>query len=233
MQQAIAGVIFDSGGTLMRPLTAGWWPYPHVRRIVEAHGLGDLPWERYAEAHRSGMAYLDANHRLSSEDEERAQFREYYRIVIRGLSLAKPAPALLAALAGAHIAECEFEPFPDARTAIEAVRARGLRLGLISNAWPSLEGKYRRLGLRDCFDSFVISACAGCLKPDAAIFELAAREIGLPPRQLLFVDDEPEYVDGARAAGLGAVLIARDGPPVSYGGAWLSALGEVERLLDG
>ncbi len=228
----IEGVLFDSGGTLMRPLTEGWWPYPHFRRIVEAHGHTELPWERYAEAHLPGMAYLDANHRLTTEDEERAQFREYYRLLLSGLGVAAPAPALLQALADAHVAECEFEPYADARATLDGVRARGLRLGLISNAWPSLEGKYRRLGFRDYFDPFVISARAGCLKPDAAIFQFAVAQIGLPPERLLFVDDEPEYVRGACAGGLGGVLIARTGPPPGYDGPWIATLSKIERLLD-
>src|SRR5581483_5241903 len=229
MSERIDGVLFDSGGTLMRPLTAGWWPYPHVRGVVEAHGLAGLPWERYAEAHVAGMAFLDAHHRLRSEDEERAQFREYYRLVLGGLGLAAPEPALLHALAEAHIAECEFEPYPDALPAIEAVRSRGLRLGLISNAWPSLESKYQRLGLREFFDPFVISADVGCLKPDAAIFGHAVARIGLPPERLLFVDDEPDYLAGARAVGLNAVLLAREGPPEGYGGWWIATLDELTR----
>ena len=232
MVRRIDGVIFDSGGTLMRPLTEGWWPYPHARRVVEAHGCADLPWERYAEAHVAGMAHLDANHRLSSEDEERAQFHEYYRLVLTGLGLTMPDPALLHALADAHITECEFEPYPDALPALQAVCSRELQLGLISNAWPSLEGKYRRLGLREYFDPFVISARAGCMKPETAIFEQAIAGIGVLPQRLLFVDDEPDYLAGARAAGLNAVLLAREGPPEGYGGWWIATLDELTRLLD-
>ncbi len=232
MARRFDGVLFDSGGTLMRPLVEGWWPYPHVRRVVEAHGYADVPWERYAEAHVAGMAYLDANHRLRSEDAERAQFREYYRLVLGGLGLATPDPALLQALAEAHIAECEFEPYPDALPAIEAVRGRGLRLGLISNAWPSLEGKYQRLGLRHYFDPFVISARVGSVKPDAVIFEHAVARIGLSPDRLLFVDDEPDYLAGARAAGLNSLLIARDGPAAGYDGWWIATLDGLAQLLD-
>lgn len=229
---AVGGVLFDSGGTLMRPLTEGWWPYPHARRVAEAHGYGDLPWQRYAEAHVHGMAYLDANHRLSTEDEERAQFCEYYRLVLTGLGVPAPEPALLQALADAHISECEFEPYPGAIPALEAVRIRGLRLGLISNAWPSLEEKYRRLGLRDYFDPFVVSSVVGCLKPDAAIFDAAIARIGLPAERLLFVDDEPDYLAGARAVGLNGVLIARGGPPQGYEGPCISTLAAIGRLLD-
>jgi len=232
MARRIDGVIFDSGGTLMRPLTEGWWPYPHVRRVAETYGCPDLPWERYPQAHVAGIAYLDANHQLMSEDEERAQFCEYYRLVLTGLGLEPPDPALLHALAGAHLSECEFEPYPDALPALEAVRGRGLRLGLISNAWPSLEGKYRRLGLRDYFDPFVISAQVGRVKPDAAIFEHAIAGIGLPPQRLLFVDDEPDYLAGASALGLRGVLIAHDGPPDGYDAIWIETLTDIPRLLD-
>jgi putative hydrolase of the HAD superfamily len=39
------------------------------------------------------------------------------------------------------------------------------------------------------------------LKPSRAIFEAAAAEIGLPPEEILFIDDSQVNVDGARAAG--------------------------------
>ena len=44
------------------------------------------------------------------------------------------------------------------------------------------------------------------MKPSREIFDAAAAEIGLPPEEILFVDDSQKNVDGARAAGWQAVL---------------------------
>ena len=47
---------------------------------------------------------------------------------------------------------------------------KGFSLGIISDAWPSLERKYRLLDLRKYFKTFVISAQVGCCKPDRKDF---------------------------------------------------------------
>ena len=52
----------------------------------------------------------------------------------------------------------------------------------------------------------VLSYEVGLLKPDPAIYRLAAARLGLAPAEVLFVDDLPENVAGAQAAGLPAVL---------------------------
>lgn len=44
----------------------------------------------------------------------------------------------------------------------------------------------------------------GVAKPSAAFFEHIARDLGLAPDELLFVDDQPANVAGARSAGLAA-----------------------------
>ena len=51
-----------------------------------------------------------------------------------------------------------------------------------------------------------ISCRMKMLKPSRAIFDAAAAEIGVPPEDILFVDDSQKNVDGALAAGWRAVL---------------------------
>jgi putative hydrolase of the HAD superfamily len=54
----------------------------------------------------------------------------------------------------------------------------------------------------------VFTSCElGLRKPERAAFEHIAREIGVPVQRILFLDDTPENVDGARAAGLQAALV--------------------------
>lgn len=47
----------------------------------------------------------------------------------------------------------------------------------------------------------------GCRKPEKRAFEYVAREVDVPVGSILFFDDLPENVDGARAAGLQAVQV--------------------------
>ena len=107
----------------------------------------------------------------------------------------------------------------------------GFTLGIISDAWPSLERKYRLLDLRKYFKAFVISAQVGCCKPDKRIFVRAIAEMGLPPEKLLFVDDDPHYVKEAIGLGLHGILMVRSGEPTDADVEWVSNLEELEAFL--
>lgn len=87
------------------------------------------------------------------------------------------------------------------------VRAAGLvrRTALFSNATDRLEVDLETAKLHDATDVVVNSARLGLAKPDADAYLAMAEQVGLPPGQLLFVDDRPENVRGAIAAGVPAV----------------------------
>jgi len=88
--------------------------------------------------------------------------------------------------------------------AVRAARRAGVRTGLISNSWGA--GRYDRSSFEALFDGVVISGEVGLNKPDAAIYELGAERIGLPPAECVFVDDLRENCEGAEAVGMTAVL---------------------------
>ncbi|HEU4753874.1 MAG TPA: HAD family phosphatase [Armatimonadota bacterium] len=56
------------------------------------------------------------------------------------------------------------------------------------------------------FDRLAVSHELGLEKPDAAIYEWVVRDSGYPPAAHLFIDDIAENVEGARAAGMDAIL---------------------------
>jgi HAD superfamily hydrolase (TIGR01509 family)/HAD superfamily hydrolase (TIGR01549 family) len=100
--------------------------------------------------------------------------------------------------------------FPDAVPALEALRQLGMPMGILSNWSADLEGLLRRLGLRGYFDFVIVSALVGLAKPDPRIFDLAVAEADQPRQRLLYVGDHVgDDIEGARAAGLDAVLIDR------------------------
>jgi len=63
-------------------------------------------------------------------------------------------------------------------------------------------------GLRDALDRHFASHELGLLKPGAEIYARAAQELGCEPAAIVFFDDAPENVAGARAAGMEAHLVA-------------------------
>ncbi|MEA2880113.1 MAG: glucose-phosphatase [Hyphomicrobiales bacterium] len=57
------------------------------------------------------------------------------------------------------------------------------------------------------FKKVFISSSIGLRKPDAAAFEFVVREIGAPAGRIVFFDDSPHNIEGARACGLQTVLV--------------------------
>ncbi len=58
------------------------------------------------------------------------------------------------------------------------------------------------------FERLYLSFELGRRKPDRSAFEAVARQIGKPPRSILFFDDLQENVEGARAAGMQAIQVS-------------------------
>jgi HAD superfamily hydrolase (TIGR01509 family) len=93
---------------------------------------------------------------------------------------------------------------------IEALRERGLKTGIVANAWPD-PGRVPRadaeaLGLGVLLDELVFSQEVGVRKPAPEIFAHACRELAVDPAAALFVgDDLVNDVQGAAAAGMRTV----------------------------
>jgi putative hydrolase of the HAD superfamily len=87
--------------------------------------------------------------------------------------------------------------------AVRAVRAGGIKTGLISNSWGL--GIYERAPT-DLFDETIISGDVGMHKPQPEIYLLAAGRLGVEAGECVFVDDLRENCAGAEAVGMTAVL---------------------------
>lgn len=86
---------------------------------------------------------------------------------------------------------------PGMDTVARAARAAGVRTAVVSNT-DRLPHSVRPTD----FDAVVLSGAVGCAKPDAEIYRLAARRLGLAPGECVFVDDLRRNVDGAVATGM-------------------------------
>lgn len=96
-----------------------------------------------------------------------------------------------------------MRPLEKMTDAVRAVRAGGLKTGLVSNSW-SVDHYDREL-LRELFDEVVISAEVKLHKPQPEIYLLAAEGLGVEPGACLFVDDLQENCKGAEAVGMTAI----------------------------
>ena len=98
------------------------------------------------------------------------------------------------------------------RELLEALRGRGVRLGIISNIMfhPDLAmEQLDKLGIREYFETFTFSSELGYRKPHRRIYLDALDKLGLPPREVGFVGNLlREDVRGPERLGMRAILYA-------------------------
>lgn len=81
---------------------------------------------------------------------------------------------------------------PEARPVLHALKKRGLKIGLISNAARSSRTYSRMLnsyGIGEYFDSLTISCEVGYLKPAREIFHRSIEELSVQPHEAIHVGD--------------------------------------------
>ncbi len=85
-------------------------------------------------------------------------------------------------------------------------------MGVVSNFDERLGGILGELRLARFFDVVLVSGPLGMNKPDPAIFERACRLLMIPPGEAVHIGDRVDKdVDGAKRAGMKAVLVDRRG----------------------
>jgi putative hydrolase of the HAD superfamily len=106
-----------------------------------------------------------------------------------------------------HAASDIFEPNPEIVPLIDALRAQGRRLVLLSNTSVShFRFVQKNFPVLERFDAHVVSFKVGATKPDRAMFEAAIAAAGCPAPRCFYTDDIPEYVAAGRRHGLQAEL---------------------------
>jgi putative hydrolase of the HAD superfamily len=209
-------ILLDSFGTLvsMEP--------PPAPRLAQALGV---PLERAEAAFRAEIAYYVEHHVEGRDERSLSELRDRCAQVIRD-SLGPAAPAL-ANVRAAMLDAIRFSAFPDAAPALRSLRARGLALVVASNWDCGLPEVLERVGLLPLVDGVVASAVVGADKPAPELFEAALAIAGCGAAEAVHVGDSlSKDVEGARAAGLRAVLIDRAG-----GGGDIASLAELPRIL--
>ncbi|MEV6235658.1 HAD family phosphatase [Lentzea sp. NPDC051838] len=100
----------------------------------------------------------------------------------------------------------DLHPEPAVLAVVDRIRARGVRVGVLSNSWGSAPfDPYIGWDLPGHFDAVVVSDQVGLRKPDPAIYRLAADRIGVPPDRCAFFDDIASYLEPARELGMTTV----------------------------
>lgn len=153
-----------------------------VRRWI-GHGTGELMIEAYAHAHGASAESV----RKSGEIE-----------------------AVMPIFVRHYLAHCgrRSHPFPRVIEALEALHARGVRLGIVTNKETRyVEPVVRAHDLGKYFDVIVCGDTLARKKPDPLPLQHALQHWGLEPADALFIGDSGIDVATARAAGVKVWLV--------------------------
>lgn len=214
MAMPLKTVFLDAGGTLLAERPPREEIYAEVARSFGIEADGARLAGLMAEAHDALPVRGPAGFRYG--DRWFAAYIE--RVFVHGLGLD---PARLGAVTEALFERfsdaATFRLFPGALELLDALRAEGLRVAVVSNWGTRLRRVLAGLGLAERLDAVLCSAVEELEKPDPALFRRALERVGGRADEAVHAGDHPEKdVAGARAAGLRAVLVDHAGrrPPV-------------------
>ncbi len=179
----IRAVVFDWGGVLIED------PAPGLAACC-ASALG-VPAGRLADAPRELLHEFQKG--LLSED-------DFWARVASGLKVEKPAAPLWG-----DAFRSVYRPRREMFALVSSLRGRGCKTALLSNTEVPAMEHFLEQGY-DMFDALVFSCAEGTRKPERRIYELVLEKLGLGAKEVVFIDDREEYIDGARAVGMKAIL---------------------------
>jgi putative hydrolase of the HAD superfamily len=99
--------------------------------------------------------------------------------------------------------------FDDATPFLEKLRARGIKIAIVSNCTENTRPLLVSLGVDALADALVLSCEVGAAKPAAQIFRYALGRLGVTAEAAVFVDDQAAFCAGSEAVGINAVQIVR------------------------
>lgn len=146
---------------------------------------GERPWQTFEALNQVCLEALLAEHGIAVDEEQRAQLSQAWR----GL-----------------------DPWPDARSGLEALHAERITAALSNGNTSLLVSLARHGDLR--FDCLLSAELVKTYKPSRAVYELAPDLLGLAPDEVMLVAAHPFDLQGARRAGLRSAFIDR---PLEYG----------------
>jgi HAD superfamily hydrolase (TIGR01549 family) len=200
----VRAVVFDVDFTLAKP-GPDLGPEGY-ERLGARYGL-TLDPGAYDDARRAALADLKRHPELDHDEEIWIRFTQR---IIEGMGGIGDTYAAACEMEGAWAPAHHFELYDDAIPTLDALRGRGLKLGLLSNSARDLEEfvGHHRLTV----DAVLTSRSHGKTKPHETIFRRMLELLDVAAGEAVMVGDTIEDdVEGATAVGMRAVLVDREG----------------------
>jgi HAD superfamily hydrolase (TIGR01549 family) len=200
----LEAVVFDVDFTLAKP-GPDLGPEGY-RRLGSRFGL-DLVPDRYDQARRDAIGTLKRHPELDHDEEVWVLFTER---IIQGMGGAGDTYSCAIEMTRAWERADHFELFEDALPVLDDLHARDLKLGLLSNTGRDLDVFVAHHGID--VDAILTSRIHGKTKPHETIFRAMLEKLYVPADAAVMVGDDPDDdIAGARAVGMDAWLVDREG----------------------
>jgi REG-2-like HAD superfamily hydrolase len=205
----LRAVFLDIGDTVMRP-NPSW---EHVYAIAfEEYGV-KVEVEQLRAALRRAYHHGGYGFEAGFDPTEETSFARTMQIdsaALADLGLEPMPESFFRRLSELFMLTANWHVFPDVEPALDALRARGLVIGAVSNWVWQLPELLHALELVSHFDFIAASARVGFEKPHPEIFRWALEQARVEPGEAIHVGDHLDAdVAGARGVGIEAVLIDR------------------------
>ena len=200
----LRAVVFDVDFTLARP-GPDLGPEGY-RELGRRHGL-ELDPARYDEARAAAFAEMKRHPELDHDEEIWVLFTER---IIRGMGGVGDTYKAAVEMEGRWANSAHFELYDDALPVLDRLGEHGLLIGLLSNSSRDLHEFVAHHSLRA--DAVLTSHAHGKTKPHESIFRAMLELLGVGADEAVMVGDTvDDDVEGARAVGMQAVLLDREG----------------------
>jgi epoxide hydrolase-like predicted phosphatase len=182
--ETIKSVIFDWGGVLIEDPAPGLMRYCAKALCVAREDCIKVH-SKFADDFHKGLICED----------------EFWGKICSELNVPKPKVRSL----WIDAFKAAYVPRADMFSMAATLKENGYRTAVLSNTEvPAMQ--YFHEQRYDIFDVLVFSCAEGVKKPDRKIYELTLEKLGSQPEQSVFIDDNPEYINGATKVGINTVL---------------------------
>jgi len=234
MTVPLRAIFFDAGNTLI---------YPRVEELAADLTKQGYPAsaEDFYAAERAGKQKLDEwlwpqiRQGVVPRTIDHYYWGEYLKALVERLGVPEPERLRMMQRVAEGFRDITLWSLvlPETPPFLEALRAQGYFLGVISNSIGTMEEQLGRVGLARHFDTVLDSALVGVEKPHPEIFQIALSRAKVAPAETLFVGDtNATDMGGAQLAGLRGVLIDRVGAYPHATCPRITLLPELEQVLN-
>jgi putative hydrolase of the HAD superfamily len=204
----IKAILFDSGHTLNMPRTGHWFITPNFFSIID-NSKFNYTEEELDKALESAYVHISQTLLVETEEQEFNMFKKFYKIALKEIKYPNINDEIIELLARDNVYNDEkFLFFDDVESALMKLKEKYL-LGVVSDTWPSLERVFTNKNLMQYFSTFVMSSIHGSNKAEKKLFKIAIEEIGIKPKEVIFIDDSESNLIAAEEFGMVPILIDR------------------------